>query len=37
MKKKQDTSLNDSKDDLKFEIIIEDLLIYDIMSRKKPI
>ena len=37
MRKKQDTKVGKSVDDLKFELIVDDLLIYDILLRKRPI
>jgi hypothetical protein len=36
MRRKQDTNLNKNIEDLKFELI-DDLLIYDILLRKRPI
>jgi len=36
MRKKQDTKVGKSVDDLKFELIVDDLLIYDILLRKRP-
>jgi len=36
MRKKQDTNLNKNIEDLKFELIVDDLLIYDILLRKRP-
>jgi hypothetical protein len=36
MRKKQDTKVGKSVEDLKFELIIDDLLIYDILLRKRP-
>jgi len=35
MKQKQNTNKN--KDDLKFETVVNDCVIFDIMQRKKPI
>lgn len=35
MRKKQDTNLNKNIEDLKFELIVDDLLIYDILLRKR--
>jgi hypothetical protein len=37
MRKKQDTKIGKSVEDLKFELIVDDLLIYDILLRKRPI
>jgi len=37
MRKKQDTKVGKSVEDLKFELIVDDLLIYDILLRKRPI
>jgi hypothetical protein len=37
MRKKQDTNLNKNIEDLKFELIVGDLLIYDILLGKRPI
>jgi len=37
MRKKQDTKVGKSVDDLKFELIVDNLLIYDILLRKRPI
>jgi hypothetical protein len=35
MRKKQDTNLNKNIEDLKFELVVDDLLIYDILLRKR--
>ena len=35
MRKKQDTNLNKNIEDLKFELIVDNLLIYDILLRKR--
>ena len=35
MRKKQDTKVGKSVEDLKFELIGDDLLIYDILLRKR--
>lgn len=37
MRKKQDTKVGKSVEDLKFELIVDDVLIYDILLRKRPI
>ena len=37
MRKKQDTKVGKSVEELKFELIVDDLLIYDILLRKRPI
>jgi len=37
MRKKQDTKVGKGVEDLKFELIVDDLLIYDILLRKRPI
>jgi hypothetical protein len=37
MRKKQDTKVGKSVEDLKFEMIVDDLLIYDVLLRKRPI
>jgi len=36
MRKKQDTKVGKNIEDLKFEMLIDDLLIYDILLRKRP-
>jgi len=36
MREKQDTKVGKSVEDLKFELIVDDLLIYDILLRKRP-
>lgn len=35
MRKKQDTKVGKSVEDLKFELIVDDVLIYDILLRKR--
>jgi len=35
MRKKQDTNLNKNIEYLKFELVVDDLLIYDILLRKR--
>lgn len=37
MRKKQDTKVGKSVEDLKFELIVDDILIYDILLRKRLI
>ena len=37
MRKKQDTKVGKSVEDLKFELVVDDLLICDILLRKRPI
>jgi len=37
MRKKQDTKVGKSVEDLKFELIVDDVLIYDVLLRKRPI
>lgn len=37
MRKKQETNVGKSVEDLKFELIVDDVLIYDILLRKRPI
>jgi len=37
MRKKRSASLEDNKENLTFEIVVDDILIYDILSRKRPI
>jgi len=36
MKQKQDTNLNKNKEDLKFDVIVDDILLYNILLRQKP-
>jgi hypothetical protein len=35
MRKKQDTNLNKNVEDFKFEIMADDLLIYETLTRRK--
>jgi hypothetical protein len=35
MKKKHDTNLNKSVQDLEFDMIVDDLLLYENLTRKK--
>ncbi len=37
MRKKPDTSLSKNKEDLKFGIVIDDLLVYEILFRRRPV
>jgi hypothetical protein len=37
MRRKQDTKVGKNIEDLKFELIVDDLLIYGALLRKRPI